>query len=97
MPALADIDALILGCTHYSLIKELIEDFYHKSNTVDIIDGLKIIAEEARVFLEEVGLLKLSGHSERTYYISDYTDSFVESTKLFFGEEIFLRYRSLRV
>jgi glutamate racemase len=52
---LANIDALVLGCTHYPIIKESIGKYY--ANAVDIIDASHIVARAVKQLLEQHGLL----------------------------------------
>ena len=89
---LNDIEGLILGCTHYPLIKREISKYY--SNKLDILDSAKIVATELAQILE-VGSLqnkeKYEGNQHH-FYVSDFTKSFEESTKIFFGEQIKLEH-----
>ncbi|MDX5349004.1 MAG: glutamate racemase, partial [Hymenobacteraceae bacterium] len=47
-PELVDIEALILGCTHYPLIKKQIDAFY--GGRVDVLDASALVAEHVRAF-----------------------------------------------
>ena len=85
---LKDLKALILGCTHYPLIKEAIRDFYQ--GKVDVIDSSEIVAKSLRAFLEFHNLINQSEVGEDKFMISDYTESFEHSTKLFFEKEVHL-------
>ena len=85
-PALQHIEGLILGCTHYPLIKEQIDQFYHGS--VDVIDTSLIVANEIKRILVGQDLLNDEKVVGRQFFVSDYTDSFEKSTKIFFGETI---------
>jgi len=87
---LADIQALILGCTHYPLIKGAIEEFYkHK---VGVIDSPEIVIKEVKEYLKEINLLSKEGFKPtHEFYVSDYTDGFKTSTSIFFGEEVKLQ------
>lgn len=81
------IDALILGCTHYPLIKKEVEHFYKKE--IEIIDSAKVVAQEVKTVLASKDLLNLSAaEAQYNFYISDYTESFERSTKTFFKEKI---------
>jgi glutamate racemase len=87
-PELDGIRALILGCTHYPLVKEEIEAYY--AGSVEVIDASRIVAESVRRYLAENGLLKGGAGSFRKFFVSDYTSSFEASTKIFFGEQLHL-------
>ena len=91
--SLADIDALILGCTHYSLIKKQIKAFY--GNDIEIIDGLDVLAKEIRLCLTKAQLINVSSCTERCFYVSDHTDTFEKLARLFFGECVSLKHYSL--
>jgi glutamate racemase len=86
-PVLADIKQLILACTHYPLIQDLISDFYIQE--VDIIDSASQVALHIKEVLNEKKLLSQKSPKQR-FFISDYTLSFEKSAKLFFGEDILL-------
>ncbi|MCX7120589.1 MAG: glutamate racemase [Gammaproteobacteria bacterium] len=91
---LQDLDALILACTHYPVIKKNIADFY--GNKIDIIDPSEIVASAVKKRLEEDSLInknKIKGVKQ--FYVSDYTETFEENTRLFFDEEINLAYYPL--
>ena len=86
---LNNIDTLILGCTHYPIIKNQISKFYNFK--VDVIDSSKIVALNLRKVLLENNLLNKEGRPAYSFYVSDYTDFFKTISKLFFEEEINLQ------
>jgi len=90
VPELKNIDALVLGCTHYPVISEDIANFYH--NKIDIINGPDIVAESISQTLKTNNLLHTNNHSTKHFYISDYTESFVDAAKLFFSNGIKLEH-----
>ena len=92
-PDLENIDALILACTHYPIIKERILTHYKKS--IDLIDSSIIVAEAVKNKLEKNKLLNNNGNGTKHFYVSDYTDSFAANAKLFFEEEIILKHYPL--
>ena len=79
------IDQLILACTHYPLIQNLIENFYN--DKVEIIDSASEVAKHIKTILEEKSLLS-NEKAEHHFFVSDYTHSFDQSAKFFFGEDI---------
>ncbi|MBU3662085.1 MAG: glutamate racemase [Bacteroidetes bacterium] len=88
------IDALILGCTHYPLIKNEIQKFYGKK--VAVVDSSEVVAQYVKTVLEKHGLLNPGtkfglGKADRQFYVSDYTQSFEESSKIFFDEKVKLK------
>ncbi|MDP1573447.1 MAG: glutamate racemase [Coxiellaceae bacterium] len=88
---LADIEALILACTHYPVVKKNIAAFYE--NKIDIIDPSEIVANavKSRLALDDLVNKKKSA-GEKQFFVSDYTASFSENTKLFFDEIIDLKH-----
>ena len=90
-PLLADIKALILGCTHYPIIKGAIENYFAKTNrNVEIIDSADTVAAALKGFLEYNQLVNRKGTSSYEFLVSDFTKEFERITKLFFGEEVHL-------
>ena len=91
--SLAGIEALILGCTHYPLIKKQITAFY--GNNVEILDTSEIVANSLRALLDQHYLINEKGEGKRQFYVSDYTLSFEQSTNIFFGQQIQLEHYPL--
>jgi glutamate racemase len=94
-PDLEHIDALLLACTHYPLIKKEIEAYY--GGQVDVLDSIDVVKDEVERILSEEGLLATAKKSENEFYVSDYTTSFEETAKNFYGEEIKLAAKSIWV
>src|SRR3990167_4253211 len=92
--SLQNIDALVLACTHYPIIKERILAHYKKfhARPFEVIDASDIVAQMVKQQLQHCRLLNSGGVSVRHFYVSDYTDSFMANAKLFFGEEITLEH-----
>lgn len=84
-----NIQALILGCTHYPLIKEEVLNYFN--GKVEVIDSATVVAEFTKRLLKKEGLLSKDKKEKNLFYISDYTESFEETSKLFFGQKIDLR------
>ncbi|MBL7899298.1 MAG: glutamate racemase [Crocinitomicaceae bacterium] len=83
------IDALILACTHYPLIKKEVIAFFKRP--VEVIDSATVVAEYTKKTLKNLKLLNKKKSANDTFYISDYTESFEETSKLFFGNVIDLK------
>lgn len=92
-PELHDIEALILGCTHYPLIKKQIENYYQ--GKVDVLDTSQIVAQQVKTFLETNGLASDELIDDHTFYVSDFTRSFEESTRIFFKRKVHLEHYPL--
>lgn len=87
-PRLKKVDAMILACTHYPLIKPEIKSFY--GDKVEIIDSADIVAQYVKTVLTEKGLLNGRKTGQHHFYVSDYTEAFEKSTKFFFQSKIHL-------
>jgi glutamate racemase len=85
-PEFKDIKALILGCTHYPLIKTQIVEYY--KDKIEIIDSAATVAASLRAFLHYHNMQAKTRAGEDSFFVSDYTASFENTTKLFFGEKV---------
>ncbi|MDB5262237.1 MAG: glutamate racemase [Adhaeribacter sp.] len=92
-PALQNIAALILGCTHYPLIKYQIDNYY--KGQVAIVDASQIVAQHVKDYLESQDLAAEALTKDHTFYVSDFTRSFEASTRIFFGREVQLKHYPL--
>lgn len=93
-PHLGSLDALILACTHYPLIKNEIEAFY-KHQTV-VLDSSLVAAQSLQDYLTHHQLRRNAATAPTDhFYVSDYTESFEASTRLFFGENVRLESHKL--
>jgi glutamate racemase len=85
-PVLAEIDALILACTHYPLIRKEIQEIV--GNQVMIFDSGRVAAAKLKhILLKENLLCEKPGESD-LFYVSDYTPSFERTTRIFFGNQV---------
>jgi glutamate racemase len=94
-PSLKNIEALILGCTHYPLLKSTIQNFY--DHNIDIIDASEMTAQILKEQLALQNLLNLEPTStntqiQRIFYVSDYNEFFEAIAKLFFPGKIELKH-----
>jgi len=88
---LKNIDALILGCTHYPVIKNQIRKFYGFQTSV--IDSSKIVAASLKRLLTEKNLLNPQlTRPECDFFVSDYTEMFEKIAEMFFEEKIKLNF-----
>jgi len=102
-PNLENIKALILGCTHYPLLKPTIQNFY--KNTVDIIDASEMTAYVLKEHLRLHNLLNdtvsdnIGSNSntgpQRTFYVSDYNEFSEGIARVFFPGKIELKHYPL--
>ncbi|HEX2548214.1 MAG TPA: glutamate racemase [Gammaproteobacteria bacterium] len=92
-PTLQNLECLVLACTHYPVVKEKIAA--HFAHQVEIIDPSHIVAMAVKDHLEKFKLLNVQGNGQKSFYVSDYTESFAASTKIFFREDIQLKHYPL--
>ena len=88
-PLITGIQALILGCTHYPIIKNQISKYFNFS--VEVVDSAKIVAATLRESLEKNDLLNHAGKVKDQFFISDYTPYFEKIARMFFEGEINLK------
>jgi glutamate racemase len=84
--ALTGVEALILACTHYPLIRKEILRYYNGNMTV--LDSSVVVAEALKEYLASSNLLNDEGKGERHFYVSDYTEAFEAATRIFFDETV---------
>ena len=82
------IEALILGCTHYPLIKKEVKKYY--KGATEIIDSADVVARHVGQTLANKELLRSAGKPKDRFYVSDFTASFEKSTRIFFHDRIHL-------
>lgn len=89
-PPFRKLDALILGCTHFPLIKQEVQEYFGKDT--EVIDSAHVVAKEVKRKLarKKSGLKSYQGQHDR-FFVSDFTGSFEQSSKIFFGERIHLK------
>lgn len=83
------IDCLILGCTHYPLLMEVIQATV--SNRIELIDSAMWSAREARTILKALDATtdeKSDGFSKSQFYVTDFTPSFEKTAARFLGLNI---------
>lgn len=85
-PSLSGIDALVLGCTHYPIIRNQISKIFNFN--VDVIDSGRIVSMIVRDALEKRNLLNDTGRVTDRFFISDYTSWFEKIARMFFEGEI---------
>lgn len=80
------IDTLVLGCTHYPLLKKVIGRVMGAG--VRLVDSAEETAREVKQALGRLDLLRPDGHPEPEYYVSDTPEKFVEVSQRFLGDKI---------
>jgi glutamate racemase len=71
-----------------------ISSFY--KGKVDIINSAAIVSEAVKSFLNKHELLNASkAQPKHAFYVSDYTESFEQTAKIFFGSSLKLKEKNL--
>jgi len=80
------IDTVLLGCTHYPLLKEVMQD--ELGSEITIVDSASICAENLQSILCENKLLSSNHKSVHRYFVSDDPMKFSSLGGAFFGRPI---------
>ncbi len=81
-----NVDTLILGCTHYPLLKNKIQSIM--GDDVTLIDSGAAAAEAAYVWLKTEDMLNDNGAGYYKYFVSDSTDDFTRLGSMFLSKPI---------
>lgn len=82
----AGVDTVILGCTHYPLLKPLIKKVLGED--VTLIDSAKQVAMEVKKILNSEFLLAKGGKGRRVFYVSDNPQWFSGLASKFLGQHL---------
>lgn len=82
----AKVDTVILGCTHYPLLRPMIQELMGTS--VKLIDAGAETAVAVRQKLEGSDLLAGRQHGSAQYYVSDAVDGFANLAGMFLEREL---------
>jgi glutamate racemase len=80
------IDTLILGCTHYPLLKRAIGKFMGAS--VRLVDSAEETAGELEAVLKKAACARRSGKGNHSFFVTDAPDRFVAVGRRFLGEKV---------
>jgi glutamate racemase len=80
------IDTLILGCTHYPLLKRAIARFLGRR--VRLVDSAEETAREVSEKLAGMGLRRKTGKGSTSFFVTDVPDRFVKVGRSFLGERV---------
>jgi len=86
---LSGIEALVLGCTHYPIIKNQISKIFNFD--LEVVDSAKQVSTVLKNILEREDILNDSGIVKDQFFISDYTTYFEKIARMFFEGEINLK------
>ncbi|MDD2524198.1 MAG: glutamate racemase [Endomicrobiia bacterium] len=79
-------DTVILGCTHYPLLKNTIQKVVGKN--INIIDSATAVAYEVNNLLKEKNLTNNKGKGSYSFYVSDSPEKFQKLGSKFFSKKI---------
>lgn len=77
-------DTVILGCTHFPLLRGVLAQVLPG---VALIDSAEATAAATQATLREQGLLRAAGPGERRYLVTDNLERFLSVGRVFLGEE----------
>ena len=80
------IDTLILGCTHYPLLKNSLAEFLGPE--VCLIDSAEETAKVVRGTLASYGLARRKGSGGASFFVTDIPDRFVKVGARFLGQQV---------
>lgn len=82
----AGVDTVILGCTHYPLLKPVIQEILGRH--VTLIDSAKQVAFEVKRILASEDMLNHSKGGKHKFYVSDNPQWFGSLAKRFMGKKL---------
>ncbi len=83
---IANIDTLVLGCTHYPLLIKQIQDFV--SENVSLVVSATTCAKDLKILLEEKNILSDNNNAESTFFVTDMAARFSELGAKFLGKSL---------
>ena len=83
----AEIDVLIMGCTHYPLIRDVIGDIMGPD--VELIDpGAETVTELQKHLGQNADFAEKEGSGSCRYFVTDCADDFASVASLFLGADV---------
>ena len=80
------IDTLILGCTHYPLIKKVIRSFM--GSDVRLVDSAEETAKEVDSKLKKGVLTRKKSNAVHSFFVTDAPERFIKIGRRFLGEKV---------
>ena len=89
------IDTVVLGCTHYPLLKSNIRRMYPN---LKIINPSEIVAGDIEKILREGDMLAKDSDVESTFYASDLSENFMNMIdRIFMDSDVKVKFKNLEV
>jgi glutamate racemase len=82
----ANVDTLVLGCTHYPLLTKQIQDFV--SDKVALVDSATTCADDLKILLEKGNLISDVNNTQSTFFVTDMAAKFSELGAKFLGKPL---------
>jgi glutamate racemase len=80
------IDTLLLGCTHYPMLRGLIQQVM--GSAVRVVDSAAATARVVRASLARFKLLRSARHGEQVFFVTEMPERFTRVGRRFFGPEV---------
>ena len=80
------IDTLVLGCTHYPLLKPVIAEVM--GDAVALVDSAEETAREVAALLRARGLARPDGAGATSFFVTDVPDRFIRIGERFLGARV---------
>ena len=80
------IDTLVLGCTHYPLLKKAIRNFLGRR--VRLVDSAEETAKEVESMLKADSSLRKNGKGAHSFFVTDAPERFIKVGRRFLGEKV---------
>jgi len=80
------IDALILGCTHYPLLRSTIAG--HLGESVTLVDSAAATAQAVKEKLAAHGLVRRRGDGDTSFFVTDAPERFMRVGQRFLGDRV---------
>lgn len=89
------IDTIILGCTHYPLLKSMIEEYVPEN--VKILTQGQIVSNSLRNYLNRHSEIesKISKNADVKFFTTDSVEQFNQHASMFFGKDVSSQHLSL--
>ena len=82
----SSIEALILGCTHYPLLAEQIQNYMGKN--IKLISSGIVLADEIKQFLKRSDMAAIKKKKTTQFFVTDFPQKFEELSSRFLGREV---------
>lgn len=86
LASVRNVDSLILGCTHYCLIKDMVRD----RTTANVISQDEVVPEKLADYLDRHPEIetKLARNAKREFYVTDLTEPYQRFGERLWGQKI---------